>query len=168
VVLSLGLGPITALAQVPQPGPNTPQAPSVQVDPGQPGTTPHWTITLFEPYCGGYKIGDGVYLSPESPLALPQNLPDGSVLFAGQPASATLVGNAVRVAPAPGVVGSMICMQGNRSLTINFLPQAGLTLPDAGGTYALDYWTGADPTLDTVSFEIPPVSDAPPADAAPG
>jgi hypothetical protein len=160
-VIALGLGPLSALAQVPQPGTPQPENPSVVVDPAQPGASPHWTITVFEPYCGGYKIGDGVYLSPEAPISIPQSPADGSILFAGQPASVSQVGNALRVAPSPDTFWSMVCMPGNRSLTVELLPQAGMALPDAGGTYAVDYWTGANPTPVTLSFDVPAIDSTP-------
>jgi len=168
VAVALGLGPVTVLAQVPQPAPAPLANPSVAVDPNQPGATPHWTITLFEPYCGGYRIGDGVYLSFESPMTTPTNPPDGSLLFAGQPASVSRVGDALRVAPSPGTLWSMICAPGDRSLTLELLPPAGVTLPDAAGTYALDYWTGANLTPNTLSFDVPDPTDGSSSDNSSG
>src|SRR5262249_25739962 len=81
LVVALCSGP-TALAQPAPPAPLPPQTvtASLGVDPNQPGTTPHWTITIGAPYCGGYRIGDGVYVSAEAPLAMPSTPPDGSVL----------------------------------------------------------------------------------------
>jgi hypothetical protein len=73
------------------------------VDPPVAGQTPHWTLELSAPYCGGYRIGDGGYIRPEPPMALPQAVPDGSVLFQRQPASATLTREALRIAAERGV-----------------------------------------------------------------
>jgi hypothetical protein len=133
------------------------------VDPAQLGATPHWTITIGTPYCGGYRIGDGVYVSAEAPLALPSALPDGSVLFAGQPATVTQVhGTTLRVGPTPGLAQRMICMAGERPLTIELLPEAGFALPGDAGDYALDVWTGANPTLLNFVFSVPAVDQQQP------
>ena len=139
---------------VAQSAPPASPAPSVSVDPNLPGASPHWTITLFAQYCGGYRTGDGVYVRPEAPLAVPLSLPAGSVLFAGEPASVTQVGTALRIAPAPGLAQSMICMPGDRPLSLELLPQAGFALPSSSGTFALDLWTGAQPTPVTVAFDV--------------
>lgn len=148
----------TALAQ-PQPAPNPTVFPSISADPDQPGATPHWTITIGAEYCGGYRVGDGVYLRPEPPLALPASLTDASVLFAGQPSSTDRTNGVLRVAPAPGLVQSMICLQGQRPLQIELLPEAGFALPDAPGDYALDVWTGADATPISLVLTVPADSD---------
>lgn len=78
--------------------------PSLAVDPDTAGATPHWSITIGAAYCGGYRVGDGVYVSPEPPLALPVSVADGSTLFAGQPATAIVdpVTGALRIGPGPG------------------------------------------------------------------
>jgi hypothetical protein len=115
----------------------------------------HWTVNLTAPYCGGFQVGDGVYLSPEAPLALPDTLPDGSVLFAGKPASFSLANGALRVALGPGIVQSMICMQGERPLAVEVLPSSGFALPDAPGDYTLDVWTGARPTPVQLTVSVP-------------
>jgi hypothetical protein len=129
--------------------------PSLSVDPLQPGATPHWTITIGAQYCGGYKIGDGVYVSPEPPLALPSAIPDGSALFAGQPGAVDWVNGTLRIGPGPGLMQSMICMAGQRPLNIELLPTAGFALPADPGDYALDVWTGADPTPMNLPFSVP-------------
>lgn len=134
--------------------------PTLSVDPDQPGATPHWTIGLAAPYCGGFRIGDGVYVRPEAPLTLPPSLPDGSVLFEGHPASISQVGDALRIGPAPDTVWSMICQPGQRPFRVELLPAAGLALPADAGSYALDVWTGANPTPATVSIDVP-APDAP-------
>jgi hypothetical protein len=133
--------------------------PSVGVDPLQSGATPHWTITLGAEYCGGFKVGDGVYVSPEPPLALPAAIPDGSALFADQPGSVDWVNGALRIAPAAGLVQSMICMAGQRPLKVELLPSAGFNLPTDAGDYALDVWTGADATPQRLSFSVPAADD---------
>jgi hypothetical protein len=129
--------------------------PSVSVDPLQPAATPHWTISIGAEYCGGYKIGDGVYISPEAPLVLPSAIPDGSALFAGQPGSVDWVNGTLRIGPAPGLVQSMICMAGPRPLNVELLSTAGFALPADPGDYALDVWTGADPTPLNLAFTVP-------------
>ena len=157
LVIALCAGP-SALAQPAPPEPLPPPAltPSIEVDPNQLGATPHWTITIGATYCGGYRIGDGVYVSPEAPLALPSSMPDGSVLFAGQPAAVSHVdGATLRVGPAPGQAQSMLCMPGDRPLTVELLPEAGFTLPTDAGDYAVDVWTGADPTPQNFTFSVP-------------
>jgi hypothetical protein len=129
---------------------------SLAVDPPVAGQTPHWTLELSAPYCGGYRIGDGVYIRPEPPLAVPQAVPDGSVLFQRQPASVTLTPDALRIGPAPDTVFSQVCLPGESQFTVDVLPEAGLALPAEPGTYAVDLWTGAEPTqVVTLSFEVP-------------
>jgi hypothetical protein len=98
-----------------------------------------------------------VYLRPEPPLSLPDAVPDGSVLFQGQPASVTFTGEALRIGPGPGTVFSQVCVQGDRQFIVELLPDAGLALPGDPGTYAVDLWTGADPAqVVTVTFDVPP------------
>lgn len=165
-LLALELG-ATSLAlaqpQPPQPAPPVTVTPSVVVDPAQSGATPHWTITLGAVYCGGYRIGNGVYVSPEPPLMLPSSVPDGSVLYSGQPAATDWVNGSLRVGPGPGLVQSMICMAGQRPLKLELMPSAGLSLPSDPGDYAIDVWTGADPTVNSLTFTVPaPADDVPP------
>ena len=162
VVLSglMALAPGAAVAQTP-----TPPVPSMQVDPDQTGATPHWTLTLLAPYCGGFRIGDGVYVRAEAPLNLPTSAPDGSILFVGRPASVSLTasGDTLRIQPAPGTLWSQVCAAGERSFTVEFTPDAGLMLPDQPGTYAVDVWTGADPTVQSLAIDVPPSADLPAA-----
>jgi hypothetical protein len=157
VLLAAGLlvvgGATNALAQ-PQTVAPTAVTPSLSVDPDQPGAMPHWTITLAAEYCGGYRVGDGVYLAPEPPLMIPTSMPPDSVLFAGQPASLDRVGAALRVGPGPGQVQSMICAPGSRALTVDVLPTAGFSLPADPGQYTVDAWTGADQTPVSLSFDV--------------
>jgi hypothetical protein len=134
--------------------------PSVVVDPDQTSATADWSITIPAQYCGGYRIGDGVYISPEAPITLPSPVPDGSVMFAGQPAEVDEINGAWRVSLAPGIAQSMICMPDDRPLTIELTPQAGVTLPDSPGTYAVDVWTGANPTPMTLQFDVPADADS--------
>jgi hypothetical protein len=129
----------------------------LSVDPPVAGQTPHWTLELSAPYCGGYRIGDGVYVRPEPPLALPAVVPDGSVLFQGQPASVSLTPQALRIGPAPDMVFSQVCLASDSQFIVELLPDAGLALPAEPGTYAVDLWTGADPSqVVTLSFDVPP------------
>jgi len=128
---------------------------SASVDPDATGAAAHLTVTLSAPYCGGYRVGDGVYVSAEAPLALSGPAPDGSALFAGGAATTDTLGSALRFQPAPGRVWSQICMQGERDLTVELTPDAGFTLPDQPGTYALDVWTGANQQPTTVWFDVP-------------
>jgi hypothetical protein len=130
---------------------------SLVVEPAVPGQSVHWTLELSAPYCGGFRIGDGVYLHPEPPLSLPDQVPDGSVLFQGQPASVTFISDSMRIGPAPGTLFSQVCVQGERQFTVELLPDAGLALPGEPGTYAVDLWTGADPSqVVTLTFDVPP------------
>jgi hypothetical protein len=130
---------------------------SLAVDPPIAGQTPHWTLQLSAPYCGGYQIGDGVYLRPEPPLALPKVVPDGSVLFQRQAASVTLTPEALRISPGPDTLFSQVCLPGESQFTVDLLAEAGLALPAEPGTYAVDLWTGAAPSqVVTLSFEVPP------------
>jgi hypothetical protein len=146
----------------PAPQPVTPAqvTPSVEVDPEAPGTTPHWTITLGAEYCGGYRVGDGVYVSPEPPLSPPTSVAEGSVLYSGQPAAVDWINGALRISPGPGLVQSMVCMAGQRPLKVELLPEAGFELPDAPGDYAVDVWTGANPTPMNLSFTLLPTDSA--------
>jgi hypothetical protein len=161
-LLSLELCAVAAVQAQPQPAPPATVTPSVAIDPAQVGATPHWTITLGAAYCGGYRVGDGVYVSPEPPLALPSTVPDGSVLFSGQPAAVDWVDGALRVGPGPGLVQSMVCMAGQRPLNIELTPNAGFSLPADPGDYAVDVWTGSNPTMLTLTFTVPAAADAEP------
>jgi hypothetical protein len=129
------------------------------VDPPVAGQTPHWTLELSAPYCGGFGIGDGVYVHPQPPLALPEEVPEGSVLFQGQPASVTLTPEALRIGPGPDMLFSQVCLPGERQFTVELLPEAGLALPADPGTYTVELWTGADPAqVVPLSFEVPPAA----------
>jgi hypothetical protein len=119
---------------------------SISVDPDTAqASNVHWTLSLSAHYCGGFDIGDGVYLQPEAPLALPDPVPPEDVLFAGNAADVSLQNGVLRVAPSPTIAHSMICMQGDRPFTVELLPALGLSNPDAG-TYVVDVWTGSNPT----------------------
>jgi hypothetical protein len=133
--------------------------PGLVVEPDQPGASAHWTVSLTAPYCGGYGIGDGVYVRPEPPLTLPDALPDGSVLFQGRPASASIVGDAVRIGPAPDTVFAQVCQTGERPLTVELLADAGLALPAEPGSYAVDVWTGARPDVTVLPVEVASVDE---------
>jgi len=143
-----------------QPAPAAPVTPGVSVNPDQPGAAADWTFNLSAPYCGGFQIGSGVYLSPEAPLAFPDTFSDGSVLFAGNPASFDIQEGVLRVSLGPGIAQSMICMQGDRPLSIELLPSAGFTVPDVPGDYAIDVWTGARSTPVAAAFTVPTADDA--------
>ena len=125
-----------------QPAPAT-SAWSAAIDPSAPGATgTHWTVSLSAHYCGGYDLGDGVFIQPEAPLALPDPVPPDAVLFAGQSADVSVDNGVLRVAPSPGLARSMICMQGDRAFTVELLPSLGLTNPGSGN-YAVDVWIGS-------------------------
>src|SRR5579859_5646120 len=153
VVLLLGIAGITS-AQT-QPTSGVPGTPNVSIDPDQPSAAADWTFNLSAPYCGGFQIGSGVYLSPEAPLAFPDSFPDGSVLFAGSPASFDVQQGVLRVSLGPGIAESMICMQGDRPLSLELLPSAGFAVPDTAGDYAVDVWTGKRPTPVPAAFTVP-------------
>jgi hypothetical protein len=142
VVLALGclLGLLavgSAQAQTADPSwfvsidPSTAQAASV-----------HWTIQLTAPYCGGYRLGDGVHIQPQAPLAFPDTLASDGVVLGGQPAQATLSDGVLVVSPAPGLAQSMICMPGEQPLTVELVPSLGMANPDPGN-YVVDVWLGS-------------------------
>src|ERR1700682_346746 len=86
-----------------QPVPETP-AWSATIDPSAPGAVgTHWTISLTARYCGGYQIGEGVYIQPEAPLTLPDPVSVDAGLFAGQAAEVVVDNGVLRVAPSPGL-----------------------------------------------------------------
>jgi hypothetical protein len=130
------------------------QAPSIALDPtSAQATGVHWTITLSAPYCGGFRIGDGVYVQPEPPLALPADVPAEAVLFNGQPADVSLQAGVLRVAPSHTLAQSMICQTGDRQFTVELLGALGLTNPDAGD-YAVDVRLGSGGTPQTLPVTI--------------
>jgi hypothetical protein len=133
---------------------------SVTFDPATAGASGvHWTVTLAAPYCGGYKVGDGVHIAPEAPLALPTSVPAEDVAFAGTLAEVSVdEAGALVVNQSPRVARSQICMDGDRPLTVELLPGLGLTNPDAG-TYVVDVWTGASPTPVQLPVEIAAADD---------
>jgi len=144
-----------------QPG----QSPSIAVDPPTAQATGvHWTITLSAPYCGGFRIGDGVHLQPEPPLALPADVPAEAVLFNGQPADVALQAGVLRVAPSHTLAQPMFCQRGDRQFTVELLGSLGLTNPDAG-EYAVDIWFG--PAAASPPQQVPITIDAPLAAAGP-
>jgi hypothetical protein len=140
---------------VPANAQTAPAAWTATVDPDVASAATHLTITLSAAYCGGFRVGDGVYVQAEAPLVLSGPVPDGSALFAGGAATTDSVGDALRFTPAPGRVWSQICIQGQRDLSVELTPDAGFTLPDQPGTYALDVWTGENAQPVTVTFDVP-------------
>jgi hypothetical protein len=155
LVLVLGTAGVVSAQPVAPGAPAAPVAPTVTVDPDEASAVTDWTFNLSAPYCGGYQIGSGIYLSPEAPLALPESIPDGSVLFAGNPASFDLEEGVLRVSLGPDFAQSMICMQGDRPLSIELTPSAGFAVPDVAGVYAIDVWTGARPSPTAATFTVP-------------
>ena len=129
---------------------------SVSIDPstGQ-ASGVHWTLQLAAPYCGGYRLGDGVHIQARAPLAFPDSVPSDGVVLAGQPARAVLDGGVLVVTPAPGLAQSMICMPGEQPLTVELLPSVGMANPDAG-SYMVDVWLGSNST----PVELPVAVDA--------
>jgi hypothetical protein len=141
------------------------QSPSIAFDPtSAQATGVHWTITLSAPYCGGFRIGDGVYVQPEPPLALPADVPAAAVRFNGQPADVSLTDGVLRVAPSHTLAQSMLCQAGDRQFTVELLDSLGLTNPDAGD-YAVDVWFG--PGSDETPQQLPITIDAPVAPSTP-
>src|SRR5579859_4195391 len=133
-VLAVGIALLMA-----QPAPPA----SISLDSTSPlATSVHWTVTLSAPCCGGFRIGDGVYLQPEAPLALPADVPPAAVLFDGQPADVALQGDVLRVSPSPTLAQSQLCQAGSRPFTIELLGSLGLTNPGAGD-YAVNVWLGS-------------------------
>jgi hypothetical protein len=119
---------------------------SMSVDPATPqASNVHWTLQLSAGYCGGYRIGDGVYIQPQAPLALPDQVPAEDVLFDGNATDVSLQDGVLRVAPSPDLARSMICLSGDRPFSVELLPALGLSNPDPG-TYTVDVWTGAQTT----------------------
>jgi hypothetical protein len=53
----------------------------------------------------------------------------------------------------------MICIAGQRPLNVELMPSAGFSLPDGPGDYAVDVWTGADPTVTSLTFTLPAPDD---------
>jgi hypothetical protein len=132
--------------------------PSLTFDPAVAGApNVHWTITLSAPYCGGYGIGDGVYLQPEAPLTLPTTVPSDSVLFDGQPAAVSVQDGVLRVAPSPTLVQSQICLPGDRPFAVELLPSLGLSNPDAG-EYTVDTWIGSGGTPLKLTVDVGPAA----------
>src|SRR5207237_7378929 len=90
------------------------------------GTDVDWTLELSAPYCGGLRLGDGFHIQPQAPLAFPDSVAPDGVLLAGQATQVALDDGVLVVAPAPGLAQSMICMQGERPLTVELLPSVGM------------------------------------------
>jgi hypothetical protein len=152
VLVALGLASLLQLQSPPSTAAAawTGQAPSIALDPtSAQATGVHWTITLSAPYCGGFRIGDGVYLQPGPPLALPADVPAEAVLSNGQPADVSLQAGVLRVAPSHTLAQSMICQTGERQFTVELLGALGLTNPDAGD-YAVDVRLGSGGTPQTL------------------
>jgi hypothetical protein len=127
-----------------QPAPG-PAAWAIDVDPATAQTGGvHWTLSLSARYCGGYALGDGVFIQPETPLTLPDPVPADAVLFAGGAADASVQNGVLRVVPSDDRLWSQVCIDGDRPFTVELLPSLGLTNPDPG-TYTVDTWIGAGP-----------------------
>src|SRR5579884_3860659 len=90
---------------------------SLNFDPATAGATNvRWTVSLSAPYCGGYRVGDGVHIAPEAPLSLPATVPAEDVVFAGNAAVVSMdASGALVVSQSPRVVRSQVCMQGERA-----------------------------------------------------
>ena len=134
---------------------------SVALDPSAAhASNVHWTFSLSAGYCGGWQIGNGVFIQPETPLSFADPVPSDAVLFAGQAADVSIQNGVLQVAPAAGLAHSQICTQGDRQFTVELLPSLGLTNPDAG-TYVVDVWTGTNPSMQQlpVTVDDPPTSD---------
>jgi sugar lactone lactonase YvrE len=120
--------------------------PSLTFDPtAAHSTNVHWSFTLSAPFCGGFRIGDGVYIKPEAPLALPATVPSDAVLFDAQPAAVTLQDGVLRVLPSRTLAQPMLCTTEARPFTVELLSSLGLANPDPG-EYAVDVWFGSGNT----------------------
>jgi len=109
---------------------------------------------LSATYCGGYRIGDGVYIQPEAPLSLPATVPPGGVSFANGSADATVDDNGVmRVVPGADRAWAQFCAAGERPFTIELLPALRLTNPDPG-SYTIDVWIGSGSTPVQLAIDI--------------
>jgi hypothetical protein len=141
-LLVLGLLPLFLGQPVGQPAP-APAAWSVALDPpAAHAAGVRWTISLSANYCGGYDIGDGVFIQPEAPFAFPDPVAADGVLFEGGAADVHLENGVLRVVPSSDRLWSQVCIQGERPLTVELQPSVGLTNPDAG-TYDVGVWIGA-------------------------
>jgi hypothetical protein len=129
---------------------------SAMVDPSTANASGvHWTLLLSAHYCGGYNLGDGVHIEPEAPIALPVPVPSDSVLLDGLAAVPSADNGVLSVLPAPDRLWSQVCLQGERPLTIDLLPDMGMTNPSAG-TYAVDVWIDSGPHVQLpVTFDDP-------------
>jgi len=142
-------GPAQAGA-LPQPAPPTlTVSPSAAV-----AMSATWTLHLSAPYCGGFRIGQGVAVQPRPPLTL-EMLTARGVRFDQLAAETEVVGDVLWVRPAPGQIWSMICLQQEQPFTIDF---TGVANPPAG-TYTVTVWSGAHP--DPISLAVTPVEVAP-------
>jgi hypothetical protein len=52
-------------------------------------------------------------------------------------------------------VFAQVCQTGERPLSVELLPDAGLALPAEPGSYAVDVWTGARPDVTVLPIEVP-------------
>jgi len=129
-------------------------SPSIIFDPASPDASGvHWIVTLSAPYCGGVRIGDGVYIEPEAPLSLPGTVAADAVLFDGKAAEVDLQAGVLRVRPSPALAQSMICLPGNQLFTVELLSSLGLANPGAGD-YVVDVWIGSGSTLARLPIAI--------------
>jgi hypothetical protein len=118
-------------------------SPSLTFNPASPHATDvHWIVTLSAAYCGGVRIGDGVYIKPEPPLALPATVSPDTVLFDGRPAEVVLQAGVLRVTPSRTLAQSMLCLPRDQPFTVELVGSLGLANPDAGD-YAVDVWIGS-------------------------
>jgi hypothetical protein len=106
-----------------------------------------WVITLDAPYCGGFRVGDGVYLQLLDAFSWPDTVPTDAVSFADGPALIALdqVAGVLQVSPAPGRIWAQFCVDGGTvPLTVTLAPSLGLDRP-SDGQQALQVWTSESP-----------------------
>jgi hypothetical protein len=136
-------------------------SPTITFDPVSPHASGvHWIVTLSAPYCGGVRIGDGVYIKPEAPLSLPGTVAADAVLFDSKPADVALQSGVLRVRPSPTLAQSMICLPGDQLFTVELLSSLGLANPGAGD-YAVDVWIGSGSTPARLPITIAAPGTAP-------
>ena len=106
-----------------------------------------WVVTLDVPYCGGYAVGDGVYLELLDSFTWPDTVQPGSVSFADGPANVSLdrMSGVLQVKPAAGRIWAQFCLaNGTVPLTVMLAPSLGLAAPNDGDE-ALEVRTPSSP-----------------------
>jgi hypothetical protein len=127
---------------------------SLAINPTTAGATNvDWTISLSAPYCGRFRIADGVFIQPEAPLAFPDPVPSEDVMFDDGTAIASVQNGVLQVQPSPDRLWPQICAAGDRPFSVELLPSLGLTNPDPG-SYAVDVWLGSGSTPTQLPVDV--------------